>query len=320
MKSAMQYLLMFFVLLTIFSSPSCLADGGEMDLATKNYKPITIKVPSNGNDDFPFHGLFDDAKKMSQDSETRDMIHKILLAPIMILLSLVPLLLNPFTIIILIFVFAKRQSRKNFSHQETSSKSPLTYTKDKDLEKLVSRDPHFSKEDFLDMATKNFLIFKESLMEKNLEKLQKIETKELFQKHKEQIFLMKERKQSQKIDDLSILSKQIESYEEDEYHQILSCIFISRSKRYFVDEETGDILRGDPNKFYMMTDRLTFVRMIEAKTRKDPLKESLYCPNCGASIATNQGNICEYCGSKIELSTSQWLLSNHQILQFTDLS
>ena len=141
-----------------------------------------------------------------------------------------------------------------------------------------------------------------------------------FYQHQQQLDSFIEKEQTNVVEDIAVLDTKIEEYSEDAQNSYLSAIVQARYRDYVVDDNTGKVVKGDKNRRYVMTYRMTFLRQLGAKTTASEETHVTTCPNCGANLSINQHGVCDYCGSEVTTGAQQWVLTKLQPLSQQTLS
>lgn len=214
-------------------------------------------------------------------------------------------------VILALFRFRNRQQGNRYF----SNASPGIPKEDLHLEALLERDPNFSKPEFLLRASDVFIALQQAWTAKDWRGIRAFESNRLYDQHARQLQAYIDRKQTNVVEDISILNTTLESYEEDQENSYLSVILEARYRDYVIEDESGRVIKGDKNSRYTMTYRMQFMRNLQVKTEKSSEAKVTQCPNCGASLSISQNGICEYCGAEVTTGANQWVLSALQPLQ-----
>lgn len=228
---------------------------------------------------------------------------------------------NPYGIVILLALIAFRvwslrqntgNSRQNMNTVPNSARPHLH---EENLQQLIEKDPHFSKQDFLNRVQDIFIALQQAWTAKNWRAIRPYESNRLYAQHERQLEQLIASQQTNVVEDISILNATIESYEEDHDNEYLTAILEARYRDYVIDDQTQNVLQGDKNRRYIMTYRMQFMRQRGVKTENSTETSVTSCPNCGAPLSINQNGICDYCGSEVTTGAHQWVLTNLQPLQ-----
>lgn len=228
---------------------------------------------------------------------------------------------NPWMALIFIslWYFNSRRSRKNGKRQFGKSNPPSSTwvkpTEEVNLDALFERDPNFSKPEFLLRASDVFIALQQAWTAKDWRSIRAFESNRLYDQHARQLQAYIDQKQTNVVEDISILNTALESYEEDQENSYLSVILEARYRDYVIEDESGRVIKGDKNSRYTMTYRMQFMRNLQVKTEKSSETKVTQCPNCGASLSISQNGICEYCGAEVTTGANQWVLTALQPLQ-----
>lgn len=230
---------------------------------------------------------------------------------------------NPIFLIIIIAIVVinvrNRKKRSNNSGQTRTSTAsgPRPQRadirgRDKNLDALTARDPNFSKHGFLSRVSNVFVTLQDAWTDKDWKSIRTFESNQLFNQHQRQLNEFVEKGQTNVVEDIAVMSTEIEEYTEDANSSYLSAILTARYKDYVIEDESGKVVKGDPSRRYLMTYRMNFMRDLEAQTRPQGETSVTTCPNCGANLSINQHGICEYCGSEVTTGAQQWVLTSLQ--------
>lgn len=228
---------------------------------------------------------------------------------------------NPWMALIIIplWYFNSRRSRKNGKHQFGKSNPPSSTwvkpTEEVNLDALFERDPNFSKPEFLLRASDVFIALQQAWTAKDWRGIRAFESNNLYDQHARQLQVYIDKGQTNVVEDISILNTILESYEEDRENSYLSVILEARYRDYVIEDASGRVIKGDKNSRYTMTYRMQFMRNLQVKTEKSAETKVTQCPNCGASLSISQNGICEYCGAEVTTGANQWVLTALQPMQ-----
>ena len=115
--------------------------------------------------------------------------------------------------------------------------------------------------------------------------------------------------QTNKIERIAVLSVLLKGYNEDDVNTTIVAKLNTRIVDYVVDDNTGAILRGSNTAEKFMTYEWTLIRSKNVKTKREEGTQSIHCPSCGAPMNVNYSAKCEFCGSVVQASEYDWVLS-----------
>lgn len=222
----------------------------------------------------------------------------------------------PIWIAIIVFIIVgrnranRRGGSKRPAYQRRTSRENIL--EDQGLEELMALDPNFSKPNFLSRASTIFVTLQNAWTGKDWPSIRPFESDQLFYQHQQQLEEFKKKGQTNVVEDISILSTKLEKFSKDGQNQYLTVILQARYKDYVIDDDSGKVIKGDADRRYLMTYRMTFQRKLDAKTDDNDNMRVTQCPNCGANISIQQNGVCEYCGSSVTSGAYQWVLTNLQ--------
>lgn len=172
-------------------------------------------------------------------------------------------------------------------------------------------DPLFNKEEFLSFAKNVFIKLQEAWMDRDWSAVRMFETTELFERHQRQLQGYIDRHQINMLEKICIESAYLKSFRFSGDKEILRVLINSKMIDYIIDENTGNIIKGDTTTERHNTYELTFIRTEGMKTNDENSGvKTTNCPNCGAPIKITSSGKCEYCGSVVTTGKYDWVLSN----------
>lgn len=220
----------------------------------------------------------------------------------------------PLPVVIAIIAFgaiamARNKRQQTRSSSRVSSAPPPAEAKEENLDQLLALDPHFSKDAFLSRASTIFITLQKAWQEKDWKSIRAFEGDSLYYQHEQQLNAFIEKGQTNKVEDIAILSTEIEDFHEDADNQYLNVLLIARYRDYVIEDASEKVVKGNPKTRYRMTYRMTFFRKKSARTEAQTDARVTDCPNCGAPLSIEQNGVCSYCGSSISTGAYQWVLS-----------
>lgn len=171
-------------------------------------------------------------------------------------------------------------------------------------------DSHFNAETFLSNAKNLFVKLQNAWAERNLETLRPLVTAELFDQYSKNIQNYIDGKKINKLERISTNFAELVSFSQDNEKDTLVVAVNSSMVDYIVDEESGNILKGDNSTKITNTYKMTFIRKKGILTEEGTSKlKTTNCPNCGAPTTITSSGRCPYCNSIITTGNHDWVLS-----------
>jgi len=214
-------------------------------------------------------------------------------------------------VVMMITKYSKAAPDTNFYRRPSAM--PDTSDKTADLSaKIAQTDPNFSAEQFLTYVKETYIALQTAWMEKNLDKVQLLESEELFHQHKMQLeeFINLGRKNM--MERIAINNAYLTDYSRDETSEHLKVFLSAVMRDYIIDEKSGAVIAGNKDVDTHMNYILTFTRSADAITKGDSGIKTMACPNCGAPTEITSSGKCTYCGSLITSGKYSWVMSNIQ--------
>ena len=218
-------------------------------------------------------------------------------------------------VILLIVVMVSRQNRgKGDASVRTvtqPSEAPTPGNHDEEILRAIHGvDPAFSRDAFLSWAKEVFVILQQAWTARDWTPIRPFEKEELFRMHEAQLREYVRLGRINVVERINVNQAYLHLYRRDAQYEYLTIYMAVRMGDYIIDEETREVLKGDPNREYDMRYLLTFTRRLGITTREAGGAACAYCPNCGAPMHITNAGQCEYCGSDITTGDFDWVLSN----------
>ena len=231
---------------------------------------------------------------------------------------------NPILLIIVLglLLFVGIAYKKNGGHIETSSTrgAPLNHqetmslTKDQgSLDLLMTKDPGFSEQMMISKVNNMFVRLQLAWMNKVWEEVRPFETDALFNTHKMQLDQHIAMKRTNRMEDIGVLNTEILRYYQRGEYDYLDVAIKAKFLDYVVDDTTGKVIKGNPNRTLYMQYKWKLTRKAGVATNTIHV-EATACPNCGANISINQAGKCEYCGSIVTKGDFDWVLTEIEVI------
>lgn len=166
-------------------------------------------------------------------------------------------------------------------------------------------DEKFNETEFLSKVSNTYIMILTAIMTDNIKRVEH----KISPSVKEQLLKITEelnrKNLRQMYDELNVKNIVIKQKSEKEDHYEITVLLTSRYMDYQVDKTTGKYVSGINTERIEKEHYLTFSKIKDAK-EIGIIKE---CPNCGASIDSNNTGICPYCRSVYNLKDYDWILT-----------
>ena len=212
-------------------------------------------------------------------------------------------------IIIAIIYFSKKKG--GFNASSPKPVNPFEVDENAIEAKIQEKDKMFNKAEFLSWASDLYVKLQYAWSDRDLETIRSFETTELYEQTEGQVKRYIANKQINKLERVSVNVAKLYKFEQTADRDVLSVILESKMIDYIIDENTGNVLKGDKNTNHVNKYVLTFVRKTGTKTNGDgKITTTMSCPNCGAPTTITSSGKCPYCGSIITTKDHNWSLSS----------
>ncbi len=181
---------------------------------------------------------------------------------------------------------------------------------------ITENDKNYSNDKFIGWVKEVFITLQTAWSKRDFEMCRPFEKEELFRQHVTQIQGYKDRGWINKLDRINVNQAYLYKYIRDAEYEYLTVYIQSRMSDYIIDENTGNVIKGDPNAEYHLRYLYTFIRKTGVLT--DPAKSNnsvVACPHCGAPTQITSAGKCEYCGFIVTTGEYDWVLSNIEAIK-----
>lgn len=228
-----------------------------------------------------------------------------------------PWLLIPIVIVIFFVVHSNRGTRGGQYQQaprpDYRSYDAMPQAQKGSLNHLFEADPNFSEQMLVSKVNNMFMRLQLAWMNKKWEEARPFETDALFATHKMQLDQYIANKRTNRIEDIAILNTDILKYYTRGDFEYLDVAIKARFVDYVVEDEKGQLVKGDRFHPVHMQYIWKLVRKQGVPTN-DAHVEATACPNCGANLSINQAGRCEYCDSIVTKGDFDWVLSEIEVI------
>lgn len=219
---------------------------------------------------------------------------------------LIPFPWNIVTIVILIILAwwgSKKQKQQSVLNQLPSDNIS---EKQKIISDYVQKNPNFKPEAFKAKVKQAFTEIQEAWMQKDMKKVRKYISDGMYQRLNIQFKMMNILEQTNTIENLVVKNIIIDKIESDGAFDIMHVAIHASIVDKFVSKKYPSLNSGGSEEF---VEYWSFIKKKSAK--ESDLFGSQNCPNCGAQLPENAGDVsqCPYCKTITNLGDYDWILS-----------
>ncbi len=138
-------------------------------------------------------------------------------------------------------------------------------------------------------------------MEFDYDKLREYTTDELFNMYKSQLEALKLKNQKNIMSGFNMLDLKIINVQNTLNTVSIDIYLNVEFFDYVIDINTNKVVRGNSGRKININYIITYVSRVD--------KHDLKCPNCGAELMDNSGQVCPYCHSTIVDLTNKFVMS-----------
>ena len=168
-------------------------------------------------------------------------------------------------------------------------------------------DPSFSADAMVSFATDTFVKVQNAWCARDLEPVRGLMHSNLYNTTMKQVQSKIDQHVTYHYENITINNAYLTSYVRDSEFEYITVYLNTRYIDYQVNDDTGEIIRGDKTTMWKMRYLMRFMRSVSGAGASEAPK---FCPNCGAPLDIASSGKCEYCGSTVTSSSFDWLLSD----------
>lgn len=172
------------------------------------------------------------------------------------------------------------------------------------MNEILKYDSEFTESKFKTYADNVFIQLHMAVVTKELENVKHFISDEVYNKYKQIVDNLTEKKLIQMYDEINVAETDILNYQITENEMIIEVNLISRYLDYLMDE-AGNYVSGNTNVRSEKNNHLIFTKKINHQKDGNVRK----CPGCGAAIDVNASGKCAYCGTIYNLEDKGWILT-----------
>ena len=177
------------------------------------------------------------------------------------------------------------------------------------LDILRQKDPLFNEQAFLEKAGNNYVRMQNAWQSGDWTPMRAIMTDALYQQMGRQLDELKRAGLTNHVDRIAVLNASIRRYAQEGDNDVLVVRLATRICDYTTNNQTGQLVRGDPKKELFMTYDWKLIRQKDRRTQAQAGMTAVSCPNCGAPLEINHTGQCPYCSTVVTLQDHDWALS-----------
>ena len=211
---------------------------------------------------------------------------------------------------IILMLYARYKQKHATPNNPDGGAKPTDQSLLTPMEKFAEIDPDFSPEAFKEKISNLYVQFQNHWTAKNMEPMRGNMTDAFYNQIMRQMQPLIDQHQTNKVEHIAVLDVTLRGFMQDETNDIIVANVKTRIIDYYVDDNTGKIVRGSNTIERFMTYEWSMIRKKGMTTKKAADGTvTVNCPNCGAPVNINQSAQCEYCGSILTNAEYDWVLS-----------
>lgn len=176
-----------------------------------------------------------------------------------------------------------------------------------DIESYNNLDENFSLNQFESDMADLYKKLQNSWQKKDLEDLRPYLTDAFYAQCERQVNNYKRNRQTNIIEDITVENVFVKGYKQDGTNDLIVLELTAKIKDYVIDDNSGNVVRGDKNSFRRMQYEWTVLRTSGMKSG-NLFIDNAVCPHCGAPLTMNAASKCEFCDSIITNDAVNWAI------------
>ena len=176
------------------------------------------------------------------------------------------------------------------------------------LDYAANFDEGFSVSDMQTKLANLYVQLQNCWCEKDITPLRPYLTDELYNQSERQLDEILRNNQTPHIENIAVLGTNLRGFMQRDGMDHLIVEMSTRISTYTTNDDTGQIVKGDPKQEKFMTYEWDLCRTSGLKTGDAAPMQTVNCPNCGAPVTINKSAKCPYCESVITLDEHNWVL------------
>lgn len=180
----------------------------------------------------------------------------------------------------------------------------------KPMNEYTNIDPTFSEQDFTEKLSNLYVRFQNSWQDKKLDDVRPYLTDAFYAQLDRQLDAYRRNRQTNRIERIAVLGVNLKGWKQEDGKDVIVAELQTRIVDYVVDDNTGNVIRGDANAEKFMTYEWTLQRTSGMTTAESTGVTAQSCPHCGAPVNINHAATCEYCGAVLTSDTFDWAVSS----------
>ncbi len=211
-------------------------------------------------------------------------------------------------IVILIIVFKMRGSAHHSTPVVNAGGQRTDASMLKSMEEYLELDPEFNGVALTEKLSNLYVQMQNCWTARDIEPIRPFMTDAIFEQMSRQLTRMKENHMTNYVDRISVQGIQLRGWYQNGGNDCLVASVRTRIVDYTKDDQTGQVVKGDPNRELFMEYEWILVRPTGSKTGETQGVTDLHCPNCGAPLEINASARCPYCDAVIMTSDHDWAI------------
>ena len=190
---------------------------------------------------------------------------------------------------------------------------PVNYTEMINAE-IRKHDPDFSGAVFCDWSKNVFIRILRSITDRNISKIRILLTREMFSNIKKEINDLASEGQYRVYKNIMINRSYLNLYVQNGNKEFITVYFSGKMQTYPEESLKAEPLPGYYTQLQDFKYLVTFCRNMGSKTTITNGIQAMICKTCGAPLADISDINCSYCGSSLESSEKDWIISDIKVL------
>jgi hypothetical protein len=202
------------------------------------------------------------------------------------------------------------KSKLEAAAQQKKEQELQGQTEEEIIAQIREHDPGFDPQNFISWSKRVFIQLQQAWQERDWKKARPFESEELFNQHKTELDEYINNHTINIMKDVCVGEAHLCEYAAEGSYEYLTVFMQTGYFDYIIDENTKEVVKGNPQTYYAVKYLAKFKRTLGVVTGEYSNESTTKCPNCGAPVDVNAAGECSYCGTVITNGDHDWVLCN----------
>lgn len=177
------------------------------------------------------------------------------------------------------------------------------------MNEYLALDHNFDGERITNLLANLYVQMQDTWHNKDISSLRPYMTDEFYSQMDRQLDQFRHGHKTDFTENIAVLGVSLKGWRQSSGFDYITAVLNSRITSYTLDDRTGKLLSGDRSREKFMQYEIDLCRKSGTITSPETSgQQSAICPHCGAPLRLNASAQCEYCGSIITTTNTNWAI------------